>query len=305
MFVLLLIVFYAVSVTGQTPAPWADLSRLATARHDADDFAGALALRREALRVAEEKLGLEDKQLAALLANLALALHAVAQDTAADPFARRALNIAEQSGDKALTGIVLNALGVVLAGEGEMARAEPVLRRSVALLEESQGEDALNVAGAANNLATVYGDTGQYAKAEQELARALPIFEKHLGREHPRYALALSSMFTVMYQQHRANEGEPYLRRALAIAERAFPQSLNMAQIQHGLAAFEVAHENYKEAARILEKIIAMQERLLGPEHPLLARSLLNYSDVLRRMHQKAEAKQALNRANLILKSFH
>jgi tetratricopeptide (TPR) repeat protein len=240
-----------------------------------------------------------------LLSNLALALHYEGRDTEAEPLVRRAFIIAEQSGDQRLIGLMLNSLGVVLAGKGETARAEPVLRRSVALLEQADGEDALEVARAANNLSTLYSDTRQYEKAERQLARTLPVYEKHLGMEHPDYAMALANMFTVLYQQHRAKEGEPYLRRALALGEKVFPQSLNMANLEHCLAALEVSRENYKEAARLLEKTIAIQERVLGKEHPLLGRTLFNYSEVLRRLHQKSEAKQALNRANSILKTFH
>jgi tetratricopeptide (TPR) repeat protein len=303
--VLLLVVSGVVFVSGQSQQPWVNLSQLANERQEADDYAAAEKLRREALRLAEEKLGLVDKQLAPLLANLALSLHFEARDAEADPLARRAFMLAEQSGDQQLTGMVLNTLGVVLAGEGELARAEPVLRRSVALLEQSEGIDALDVAKAANNLSTLYADTHQFVRAEQELARILPVYERHLGLDNPTYAMALANMFTILYEQHRVAEGEPYLRRALAVGEKSFPRSLKMANLQHCLAAFEVSRQNYKEAARLLEKVIATEERMLGREHPELAHSLVNYSYVLRRLHQKNDAKQAQNRANSILKSFH
>lgn len=302
---LLLIVFSAVFASGQTLAPWGSLSKLADERYEADDFKAAELLRREALRLAEEKLAPADKQLASLLANLAISLHFSARDAEADPLARKAYVIAEQSGDQRLIGAVLNTLGVVLAGEGDTARAEPVLRRSVALIEQSEGADALHVAEAANNLATLYSDTHQYAKAEQQMARVLPIYEEHLGPAHPVLAMALGNMFTIFSDQHREAAGEPYLRRALSIGEKTFPKSLNMANLQHCLAALEASRDNFQEAARLLEKVIATQERLLGPEHPQLAHSLSDYSAVLRHLHQRVEAKQAQNRANLILKSFH
>ncbi|HEV1288220.1 MAG TPA: tetratricopeptide repeat protein [Bryobacteraceae bacterium] len=297
MSILLLIVFGAVFAIGQ------NLEQLAEERQSADDFAGAERLRREALRLAEQQYKPDDKRLAAPLTNLALSLHFEGRDAEAEPLARRAVLIAEQSGDRALLGVTLNGLGVVLAGEGQRARAEPVLRRSVALLEETKGEDSLHVARAANNLATLYADTRQYSQAEHEMARVLPVYEKHLRPEDPVYVLALSNMFTILYQLHRTSEGEPYLRRALAIGEKAFPDSLNMARLWHGLAALEVSRENNKEAARLLEKVIAAEERLLGPQHPELAQALENYAGVLRQLHQRNEAKNAHNRALLIQKS--
>ena len=159
------------------------------------------------------------------------------------------------------------------------------------------------MAHATNKLATLYADTHQYPQAEHEMARVLPVYEKHLGPQHPLYAMALNNMFTILYQLHRTSEAEPYLRRALAVGERAFPDSLNMARLWQGLAALEVSRENNKEAARLLEKVIATEERLLGPQHPELAQALENYAGVLRHLHQKNEARNAHNRALLIQKS--
>lgn len=300
--VILLIVFSAVFAAGQTPA-WESLSRLGNERQEAEDFTAAELIRREALRLAEEKLSATDKQLAPLLANVALSLHFKGQDAEAEPFARRAYSIAEESEDRKLTGIVLNTYGIVIAGTGDRARAEPVLRRSAALLEQAEGADSLDVAKAANNLATLYTDTHQYAKAEKEMARALPLYEKYLGSESPLFAMASGNMFTILSAEHRTDEGERYLRRALAIGEKAFPESLKLANLRLCQASFEASRQNYTEAARLLESVIAIQERLLRPEHPDLARSLANYSVVLRRLHQKAEALEAQNRANSILKS--
>jgi hypothetical protein len=301
MSVLILLVFNAVFAIGQTS--WGDLSRLAKQRQDADDLASAESLRWQALLVAEKELGPENKQLAPLLGDLSFSLHYAARDAEAEPLMQRAVLIAKESGDRKLTGLMLNILGIVLAGEGQRARAEPVLRRSVALLEEAEGENSILAAKAANNLATVYLDTHQFAKAEAEMARALPIYEKILGPEDPEVAMVSGNMFTVLAAQNRANEGEPYLRSALAIGEKRFPGSLRMANLQLCLAALEERHENLKVSAQLLEKVIATQERVLGPEHPELAHTLSVYSGLLRRLHQKSAAKIAQNRASMIRKS--
>jgi tetratricopeptide (TPR) repeat protein len=298
---LLLIVFSAVSTIGQ--APWLNLTRLANQRQNADDFPAAEALRRQALQLAEKQLGPHDKQLAHLLTDLSYSLHYAARDAEAEPLMRRALEIARESGDPKLTGMTLNVLGIVLSGEGQRARAEPVLRRSVALLEESEGAGSLYVAKASNNLATLYLDTHQFAKGEEAMARALPIYEQHLRPDDPELALVLANMFTILAAQHRADQGEPYLRQALAIGEKQFPNTTRMANLQLCLASLEVSRDHLKDAALLLEKVIATQERVLGPEHRDVGRSLAAYSTVLRRMHQKNEAKLALNRANMILKT--
>src|SRR5580704_15577296 len=162
MFVLLVVVLSAVFAIGQ---PFVDLAMRARQRQYTDDFRGAEALEREALQLAEKQLGPEDKQLTRLLGDLAMTLHLEARDAQAELFAQRAFLIAKESGDQRLTGLMLNILGVVLSGEGQKARAEPVLRRSVALLDP----DSLDFARASNNLATLYLDTHQYVKAQQEM----------------------------------------------------------------------------------------------------------------------------------------
>ncbi len=300
MSVLLLLVFSALFTTGQT---WQELSKLAKQRQQADDLTGAESLRRQAIQLVEKQQGPADQQLAPLLGDLALNLHFEARDAEGEPIAQRALAIAKESGDQKVTGMMLNILGIVIAGEGQRARAEPVLRRSVALLEESEGESGLNTARAINNLATLYLDTNQHAKAEAEMARALPIYEHRLDPDSPELALALSNMFAILASENRAADGEPYLRRAMAIGEKVSPVGLRMANLQICMAELEASRDNFKEAASLLEKAIATQEKILGSSHPNLAHTLAAYATVLRHLHQKSEAKNALNRANFIMKS--
>jgi tetratricopeptide (TPR) repeat protein len=298
---LILLVLSAVFATGQTP--WQSLSAQAKQHQEAEDFAAAESLRRQALQLAEKQLGPANKQLAPLLQDLAFTLHATGHDAEAEPLIFRAYTIAKESGDSRMTGLMLNVLGIVLSAEGQRARAEPVLRRSVALLEEAEGEDSILVAKALNNLATLYLDIQQFPKAEEEMRRSLPIYEKTLKQDDPEMALVWWNMFTVLASQHRAAEGEPYLRKALAIGEKVFPNTAKMANLQVCLAAYEVSRNNFKEAARLLEEAIATQERVLGQAHPELAHSLAAYATVMHHLHQKSEAKNALNRANMILKS--
>jgi tetratricopeptide (TPR) repeat protein len=301
MSVLILIVFSAVFAIGQPT--WQDLTKQAKQRQDAEDFSAAEVLRRQALNLAEKQLGPADKQLASLLAGLSFILHFEGRDTDAEPLMMRAYSIAKESGDQRLTASMLNVLGIVISGEGQKARAEPVLRRSVALLGEVESADSLDLAKAENNLATLYLDTKQFAKGEEEMRLALPVYEQHLAPNDPELAMIYGNMFTILVAQHRAAEGEPYLQHAMEIGAKAFPGTSKMANLKVCLAALEVSRNNFKEAARLLEEVISIQERVLGPEHPELAHSLAAYATVLHHLHQKSEAKNALNRANMIMKS--
>jgi len=294
----------AADIAANGDPSWLAASRIAQQSQESGDLASAERLWRDALRSAREELGENHKQIAALLSNLGGVLHLEGRDREAYPLARHALVVAEASGETELIASALNELGLVLSGAGEHARAEPVLRRSLALFEQLEGEDALHTAEVANNLAVIYCDTRQYSKAEALMRRALPLYEKYFGPEDRAFAAALSNMFTILSAQRKLDEGEPYLRRALAIGEKRFPGTAAIAHVEVCLAQLEFSRGNLQESARILRAAIELQERTLGREHPEVARSLACYAAVERRLRNRTEAKEAERRANLITKQF-
>lgn len=282
----------------------ASLSNVAFVIGEQGDLAGAEKLYRRSLELREKYKGRESIDVASTLNNLAGIIRQQGRYADGDALLRRALEIAEKSTDTRVTATILNTLGLNLMDQRENARAEPVLRRSRAMFEQAFGVDSMEVAKCATNLAFVYRQRSEIAKAEAEQRRALEIMEKHLGDQHPLLVSAWNNLFTILVLQDRVEEGEPYLRKALEIGERAFPSSPTMAQIRANLATLEARRGRYAEAARILEGVIAAQERLLGADHPSLASSLTNYSEVLKKLRQNTQAKRAQARANAILKSY-
>ena len=53
----------------------------------------------------------------------------------------------------------------------------------------------------------------------------------------------------------------------------------------------------YAEAKPLYERSLAMDEKILGPEHPALAESLKNYAELLRKMGRDDEAAKMEARA--------
>jgi tetratricopeptide (TPR) repeat protein len=297
-----LIVFGAVFTGGHLFAQsWDGFSTIADQYQNADDYRTAETLRREALRQAEEQVGKEDKALAPLLTKLAVLLHAEGKDADAEQAARRAVQIAERSNDSQITGVALNALGVIL----NPAEGEPVLLRSIALLEQAEGADSLDVAKARNNLATIYSGAHQYAKAEEQMAKALPVYEKRLGPNNPAIALALSNMFTILLSENRTTEAEPYLKHALSIAAEGSPNDLRMANLKLCQASLEMKRGNYSEAARLLQTVAAIQRKVLGAESPQVAQTLASYADASRHAEVAEGAALAQDHAHPILKTLH
>jgi tetratricopeptide (TPR) repeat protein len=236
---------------------------------------------------------------AAALNNSGVALRLASRPAEASEAFSRAVKIAEETGDERLLATALGGLGATLVDLGEFARAQPVLRRSLALFEKTAGPDSIEAGEAANNLAMVYRKNGEFVQAQAQLERALPLMEKFLGSQSPTLALALNNMFVVLVEERQWDDAEPYLMRALEIA-KALPESVQLTEIEENLAQLEAHRGQFHDAAQTMELVIAIEQRTLRPEDARLAQSFERYSGYLKKINQRAQARQAEDRAKAI-----
>ena len=68
-----------------------------------------------------------------------------------------------------------------------------------------------------------------------------------------------------------------------------------------GLANVYLAQGRQTEAISLLKRVLAIEEEVLGPDHPQLAVDLAGYARVLHLARRKTEASQAEARANAIM----
>ncbi len=73
-----------------------------------------------------------------------------------------------------------------------------------------------------------------------------------------------------------------------------------MAQSLNNLAELYQARGHYAEAEPLYERSLAIQEKVLGPEHPDVATSLENYAALLRETARADEAERMEARAKAI-----
>ncbi len=240
---------------------------------------------------------------ATALNNSGVALRLASRPAEASEAFSRAIKIAEQTGDERLLATALGGLGATLVDLGEFVRAQPVLRRSLAMFEKTAGPDSIEAGEAAMNLAMVYRKNGDLAEAQAQLEHALPLMEKYLGGRSPALALAFKNMFIVLAELKQWDNGEPYLLRALEI-DKALPESVQLAEIEENLALLEAHRGQFQVASQTMELVIGIEERTLKPEDSRLAESLESYSSYLTKINQKAQARQARERAKAIRRTF-
>jgi tetratricopeptide (TPR) repeat protein len=112
-----------------------------------------------------------------------------------------------------------NDMGVVEWRLGNLAQAETLYRRALAIQEEL-GEEAQDIAPVLNNLATLLCDQDRYDMALPLHRRAVEVDERRLGPDHPDLALTLNNLAALYCEHGKAAEAAAMHRRALAIQQK-------------------------------------------------------------------------------------
>ena len=225
-----------------------DLGNLACVLRDQGELAAARPLFERCLVIREQLLGTEHPTVAQSLHDLASVLFAQGELTAARSLFERALAIRERALGAADpdTAQSLNNLAGLLRDQGELAAARPLYERALAIREQVLGSEHPTVAMSLNNLASLLWAQGDLAAASAHLEHALGIWNRTLGPDH---------LAGLLYDQGELAGVRPLLERGLVIWEQALSRDR--------FAAAEVA-----DARRLHERVLAIIERVLGPDHP-------------------------------------
>jgi len=105
----------------------------------------------------------------------------------------------------------------LLQATNRLSEAEPLMRRALAIDEQSYGAEHPNVARDLNNLAALLKATNRLSEAEPLMRRALGIFEQSYGATHPDVALLLWSLAVVLSDRIRLAEAIPLIDRSVEI----------------------------------------------------------------------------------------
>jgi tetratricopeptide (TPR) repeat protein len=214
------------------------------------------------------------------------------------PHARVNVNYAVSAGIFEPTTRLMGRLAVFFQAKALDSEAEPLMRRALAIDEQSLGPEHPDVATHLNNLAHLLQNTSRLTEAEQLIRRALAIDEKTLSPDNPNIAVRLNNLATLLYSTNRLAEAEPLMRRALAIDEKSFgPGDTNVAIRLNNLAQFLKSAHRFEEAEPLMRRTLAIDETTYGPDHPEVATDLSNLAVLLHDTNRLDEAEPLLRRA--------
>jgi CHAT domain-containing protein/Flp pilus assembly protein TadD len=193
---------------------------------------------------------------------------------------------------QALAGLApLDAKAQELRAQGQYAKAEPLLRKVLAVREELLGPKHPDTATTYHNLASNLAAQGKAQEGEPLLHKALAVREEVLGPRHPETAFTCDSLAFNLDAQGRAKEAEPLYRKALAILEEVLgPKHSDTAITCNNLAANLDDQGRPQEAEAFHRKALAVDEELLGPKHPSTATS---YHNLARNLEAQGRIQEA------------
>ena len=159
--------------------------------------------------------------VASLWHNLGGLAHARGDHEAAEPLARRAIEVRTTAlgPDHVATLLDRSAHAAILDGLGRAADAESEIRDLMDGLVAVLGEDHPEVAVARNNLAAIVQRRGCLAEAERLYRLVVAAREARLGTDAPALAVALSNLGTVLRAQGRPAAARALYERAIGLLE--------------------------------------------------------------------------------------
>jgi len=186
-----------------------------------------------------EAIDADPEDVAALWHNLGGLAHARRDFAAAEPLARRAVEIRSRALGPRHVATLLDrsAHAAILDGLGRHDEAEASIRDILRDLEAALGTDHPEVAVALNNLAAIVQRRGDLPQAEALYRRVIAIKESRLGGESPALAVPLNNLGSVLRAADRPDEARAAFERALRLLEgEVADDHPNLATIRRNLA---------------------------------------------------------------------
>jgi tetratricopeptide (TPR) repeat protein len=212
-----------------------------------------------------------------------------------------ATELARRMGARELEGVGLRALGNAWLDSGDLAQAEPTLRRSLNVLENLEKPAPEQTSDVLASLGFLYRMQKKPGLAEDSLTRALDMKRSLVGPTHPQVTPILAMLADVWSQIGDYQQAQTSAQQCVEIlvdrfGEQSFPVAValsNAAEIELRAGNTDAAADRYGHALRIF--------RALGADRSVvMVRVIDRYAALLKRMHRGHDAKLLLSEARTL-----
>jgi serine/threonine-protein kinase len=210
-----------------------------------------------------------------------------------------ALRRANGAGESAEAATTLLHLANTLRITGSYAAADSAAWQSLRIYETLNGPSDASTADAWQMLSMLAVYRSDLVASEAYARRSVEIRTAAYGADDPRLAYAVDMLGGALRRLGRYDEGERYMRQAITLYEHdKGPNDVSLVVPLTRLAdAVAKDREDYGEAARLMERGLAIAKRSLGEGHPRTAYSLEFLGTLESRRGNFAEAERLSRRA--------
>ncbi len=192
----------------------------------------------------------------------------------------------------------LQAEAMWRGGRVNVAEAESVAARAVAVRERVLGSDHLDYATSLHNQSNLLRIGGRLDQLDERYRRVLAIRLAQLGPEHPDVARTLNDYGNLLNLTGDYSGAESLYVRACATYERLIEtQRRNVGACLNNLAQLALAKGDYARARALQERSLEEFTAALGPDHANVAVACVNLARTLSILGERDEALRLLERA--------
>lgn len=165
----------------------------------------------------------------------------------------------------------------------QLERAEPLYAEALAISRRALAPDDPELAHLLNDFGGLRFEQHRLADAESLFREAIGLQKLNAGGEGPEMAVGMCNLASVLFFQGKINEGEAMARESLAVRARIFgendPAGLQMLSNWTTMLMHLVGDLDASESLQ--RDLLERRQRLLGPDHQDVLRSLDNLAQTL------------------------
>jgi serine/threonine protein kinase/tetratricopeptide (TPR) repeat protein len=231
----------------------------------------AIPLFEQAVNIRRMAHPVDNRRLAAALANLAQAQTDAGRFVGAEANIQQALSLSQSTDAKptAETADILFQYGhFLLTAKSDPERASQLLTKALSIYRSVPGDQHLAIASTLGSLATPAIWSGDFALAEQYQREGLNLLRSTVSHNYPDYAASLEGLGYIMTERGKYAEAEQILNEALQIARGDFgADNQRVASIEANLGTIYQREGNPVRAMAVTEDALRIVTTRLGPTH--------------------------------------
>ncbi len=193
--------------------------------------------------------------------------------------------------------VAWNFVSVMYDALGRFSDAEAGYRKALKAAAASTGKSSPDYALVLGNLGTMYIEIGQRDTGEKLLRESLAIYCAADPPNEAQIAIARNGLAEAISVSGKYKEADSLLTMALPVLEQNPKTWSETAIASNNLGVARFFQGKSDDARTLLLHALAIVEEKMGPDHPLLVRTLNNLASLAARTGHRDEAGERLRRA--------